>query len=403
MSDVVAAINAGSSSIKFSLFETGAPAGSQRQLVSGEVSGLGNEPKIRIIDRDGNTIMARPLSVDADHEKVIGEILDWIIQEMSNRPLVGAGHRVVHGGMDFSTPILIDADVIEKLEALIPLAPLHQPHNITAIRALRKLRPSLPQVACFDTGFHHTNGALATTFALPRSLTDEGVRRYGFHGLSYEYIASVLPDYAGSGAGGRVVVAHLGHGASMCAMLERRSVASTMGFTALDGLMMGTRCGSLDPGVLLFLMKEKSMDFETICDLLYHRSGLLGVSGISDDMRALLASKSETAKEAVDLFVYRINRELGSLTAALGGLDILVFTGGIGEHATIIRERVCRDSEWVGVKFDVEANACGKGRISTPDGAVQVFTIPTNEDLMIAKHTVALIDNYSAKKSAKLS
>jgi acetate kinase len=280
-----------------------------------------------------------------------------------------------------------------ELRRLIPLAPLHQPHHIAAIDALAKLHPGLPQVACFDTAFHHAEQPVATAFALPRSLAAEGVRRYGFHGLSYEYIAGALPEIVGSaGAEGRVVVAHLGAGASMCAMRHRRSVATTMGFTALDGLPMGQRCGSLDPGVVLYLLQEKGMTPQAVSDLLYHDSGLLGVSGISDDMRSLLASDDPRAAEAVALFVYRIGRELGSLAASLGGLDVLVFTAGIGEHAAEIRRRVCADAAWLGVAIDEAANAADATSISRAGARVSVWVIPTDEDLMIARHTLSVLN-----------
>ena len=297
----------------------------------------------------------------------------------------------LHGGTKYSTPVVVDPGVIADLESLVSLAPLHQPHNLAAIKALASLHPNLPQVACFDTAFHQTQSKTATAFAIPRELTEAGIRRYGFHGLSYEYIASVLPDYAGPAAEGKVVVAHLGQGASMCALEARRSVATTMGFTALDGLPMGHRCGALDPGLVLYLMAEKGMDAAAVTDLLYNRSGLLGVSGISGDMRTLSASKDPHAAEAIQLFVYRIGRELGSLVAALGGLDVLVFTAGIGEHSAAVREQVCRDARWLGIELDSSANAAGGTRITTPDSRVSAWVIPTDEELIIARHTVKLI------------
>ena len=273
------------------------------------------------------------------------------------------------------------------MRELIPLAPLHQPHAILAIEALARLHPALPQIACFDTAFHHAQPDIATMFALPRHLHDEGVRRYGFHGLSYEYIASVLPHYLGPEAAmGRIVVAHLGSGASMCAMKGLKSVATTMGFTALDGLPMSRRCGSLDPGVVLYLLNEKKMDAKAVSTLLYNELGLLGVSGISDDMQTLLASSDPHAREAITLFIYRIGRELGSLAAALGGLDALIFTAGVGEHAVNVRRRVLEDAAWLGVELDVPANASGGPRLTRPASRVAAFVIPTNEDLMIARH-----------------
>jgi acetate kinase len=287
--------------------------------------------------------------------------------------------------------VLVDEGVLERLDQLVPLAPLHQPHNLAPIRALMKLRPGLPQVACFDTAFHATQPVLAQSFALPPEITSRGVRRYGFHGLSYEYVASVLPSVDARAAAGRTIVFHLGNGSSMCALSQGRSVASTMGFTAVDGLPMGTRCGSIDPGVILYLMDELAMDARAIEKLIYQQSGLLGVSGISSDMRTLLASDDPRARLAVDLFVYRIGRELGSLAAALGGLDAVVFTAGIGEKAAPVRERVCADAAWLGVALDPVANNKHGQRITHPDSAVAAFVVPTNEELMIARHTAAAL------------
>jgi acetate kinase len=285
---------------------------------------------------------------------------------------------------------VVTPEVIGKLEKLVPLAPLHQPHNLAPIRALAQNRPDVPQVACFDTAFHRTQPEVAQAYALPRAITERGVRRYGFHGLSYEYIAGALPQAAPQVAGGRVVVAHLGNGSSMCALLGGRSVASTMGFTAVDGLVMGTRCGNIDPGVILYLIDELKMDARAVEDMIYKRSGLLGVSGISSDMRTLLASDEPAARFAVELFTYRIGRELGSLAAALGGIDALVFTAGIGEHAPLVRERVCRLAGWLGVELDPAANGADGPRISTAASRVSAWVIPTNEELMIARHTAAV-------------
>ena len=401
MTQAVLALNAGSSSIKFALYAGRAEGVDPAPVADGEIAGIGDAPRLTLRHGTGETAVARKLPAGAGHEKLFRLVLDWIDGHSAGRSLVAAGHRVVHGGTEFTAPTLIDDGVLARLERLVPLAPLHQPHNLAAIRFLAKARPGLPQVACFDTAFHRTNPGVATAFALPRALTDEGVRRYGFHGLSYEYIAGVLPRHAGAAAEGRVVVAHLGHGASMCAMRARRSIATTMGFTALDGLPMGRRPGALDPGVLLFLMKEKGMDYAALSDLLYHRSGLLGVSGISDDMRDLLASQADTAREAVDLFCYRAGRELGSLAAALGGLDALVFTAGIGEHAAQVRARICRAAEWLGVKLDGDANDQSLTRISQADSPVPVFVIPTDEDLMIARHTVALVATAADRPSRR--
>jgi acetate kinase len=294
--------------------------------------------------------------------------------------------------------VLIDTETLAELEALVPLAPLHQPHNVAAIKAVAQMAPTLPQVACFDTAFHRAQPAVAQTFALPRRYAEEGVRRYGFHGLSYEYVASVLSTIDRRAAHGRTVVAHLGNGASMCAMSNSRSVATTMSFTALDGLMMGTRCGALDPGVLLYLIDRHGMNARALEQLLYQQSGLLGVSGISSDMRVLLSSSDPCAAEALDLFAYRINRELGSLAAALGGLDALVFTGGIGENAVSIRARVCRDGSWLGLELDEEANAKGCPCISRTGSDVTAWVIPTNEELMIALHTRCLLGSQGADR-----
>ncbi len=391
MTDAIIALNAGSSSLKFALYTCPSGAGDPAPVAHGEIEGIGDAPRLIIHEAGGATAIERDLPAASDDANLLQVVVDWFEGHARDYSLVAAGHRVVHGGARFSAPVLARPDVLAELEALVPLAPLHQPHNLAAIRRLGEIAPRLPQVACFDTAFHHTNSALATTYALPRALTGEGVRRYGFHGLSYEYIASVLPRYAGSAARGRVVVAHLGHGASMCAMRDGRSLATTMGFTALEGLPMGRRCGRLDPGVILYLMKEKDMDYDALSDLLYSHSGLFGVSGISDDMRILLASPAAEAREAVDLFAYRIGRELGSLAAAAGGLDVLVFTGGIGEHAAPVRARACRYAEWLGVRLDEAANAASRTQISAPDSAVSVFVIPTDEDLMIARHTVAVV------------
>ena len=366
MSDAILVLNAGSSSLKFSLFEGHVPPSPEHLICDGEVDGIGHRARFTAKDRGGKSLADRDMQEADSQEDALAALLKWVDGQFPNNHLIAAGHRVVHGGSAYTEPVRIDASVIDQLRRLIPLAPLHQPHNLAAIDAVAKLHPDLPQVACFDTAFHHTQPALASAFALPRAITDEGVRRYGFHGLSYEYIASVLPDVLGPVADGRIVVAHLGSGASMCAMHQRRSVATTMGFTALDGLVMGTRCGSLDPGVILYLMQEKGMTAQAVTDLLYHSSGLKGVSGISDDMRELLSSDDPHAREAVALFAYRIGRELGSLAAALGGLDALVFTAGIGEHAPEIRRRACAHAAWLGVELDDAANASGSARITTP-------------------------------------
>jgi acetate kinase len=325
------------------------------------------------------------------HPGAVAHLIDFLREHRETYRLVAVGHRVVHGGMDFAEPVRVDASVIEKLERLVPLAPLHQPHNLAPIRVVAERLPRLPQVACFDTAFHRVQSELAQTYALPRAISELGVRRYGFHGLSYEYIASALPKLDSRSAAGRVVVAHLGNGASMCALHAGKSIASTMGFTAVDGLPMGTRCGTLDPGVVLYLMDELKMSTRAVEKLLYQESGLLGVSGVSSDMRTLLASEDPRAKFAVELFVYRIARELGSLAAALDGVDAVVFTGGIGERSAPVRARVCRGASWLGLNLDRAANDSGGPRISAHESRVSAWVIPTNEELMIARHTLRVV------------
>jgi acetate kinase len=379
-------LNAGSSSIKFSLFAAAQEVSRKDAICDGEIEGLGDTAHFIARDSNGACLVDRHLAGPASHANALGALLKWFSEHYADRKLAAAGHRVVHGGAQFTAPILIDRNVRAELAKLIPLAPLHQPHNLAAIDAVAKLYPSLPQVACFDTAFHYTQTHIATEFAIPRALTADGIRRYGFHGLSYEYVASVLPHVLGPDmAEGRVIVAHLGSGASLCALHRRKSVATTMGFTALDGLMMGRRCGTIDPGVILYLLQEKKMSADSVSDLLYNKSGLLGVSGIGDDMRDLLASSDPRAEEALDLFVYRITRELGSLAAALGGLDALIFTAGIGEHAAEIRKRVCNQAHWLGIELDERANAKGGPCIS--QSRVSAWVVPTDEDLMIARHT----------------
>lgn len=391
MSGAVLVLNAGSSSIKFALFPADQRPTRKDLVCEGAYQGLGRRVRFTAKDGAGSTLINEQLPETTTHEEVVAALLRWLEARFPDRQLVAAGHRVVHGGSRYSGPVRIDAKVIEELTRLVPLAPLHQPHHLNAIAALAKLHPALPQVACFDTSFHRSQPELATRYALPRSLTEEGIRRYGFHGLSYEYIAGALPEVIGEqGAGGRVVVAHLGSGASMCGMKQRRSVATTMGFTALDGLPMSRRCGDLDPGVVLYLMQEKGMSADAISELLYQSSGLLGVSGLSDDMKTLLASDRPNAAEAVSLFVYRIGRELGSLVAALGGFDALVFTAGIGENAPEIRRRVCQDASWLGLELDDAANDAGGRRITKAGSRTSAWVIPTDEDLMIARHTWSL-------------
>jgi acetate kinase len=324
---------------------------------------------------------------EVDHDKALEFILDKLRNRLHDTKLVGVGHRVVHGGTAFADPVKVSPEVLDALDKLVPLAPLHQAHNLAPIRAVYRLAPAMPQVACFDTSFHRTQPMVAQRFGIPRRFEEEGIRRYGFHGLSYEYIAGALPKFAATAAAGKTVVAHLGNGASMCALLAGKSVATTMSFTPADGLVMGTRTGALDPGVLVYLMNQHKMDAGALQNLINHESGLLGVSGISSDMRALLASTAPRAAEAVELFVYRINLELGSLVAALGGLDALVFTAGIGENSAVIREKVGLAASWLGVAIDPTENRAGGPRISRPDSKVSVWVIPTNEELMIAQHS----------------
>lgn len=387
MQQVILVLNAGSSSLKFSLFAD--QSGELELCLRGQIEGLNGAP--HFIARDAtDEILGERRWADGTrlgHDGAAHHLVEFLQDYQDRYQLIAVGHRVVHGGQAFSRPARVDDEMLKQLEKFVPLAPLHQPHNLAAIRAVAEKAPQLPQVACFDTAFHRCQPELAQLFALPPAITGRGVRRYGFHGLSYEYIASVLPQVAPEAAAGRVVVAHLGNGASLCAMDAGRSIASTMGFTAVDGLPMGTRCGSLDPGVILYLLDELKMDARAIERLIYKESGLLGVSGISSDMRELLASDEPRAALAVDLFVYRIGRELGSLAAVLGGLDALVFTAGIGEHAAAIRARVCRAAAWLGLALDAAANAAGGPRISTAASAASAWVIPTNEELMIARHT----------------
>jgi len=391
VTDAIAVLNAGSSSLKFSLFV--ARDGALELAARGQAEGLYTAPRFVAKDGAGKLLAEKSWGegTKLGHDGALDHLVAFLRSDLASHRLVGIGHRVVHGGLEYAHPVKLDAKVLATLEKYVPLAPLHQPHNLAPIRALIERSPELPQVACFDTAFHSSAPAVAQAFALPKAITDRGVRRYGFHGLSYEYIASVLPRHDERAAKGKTIVLHLGNGSSMCAMAGSRSVASTMGFTAADGLPMGTRCGSLDPGVILYLMDELEMDARTIEKLIYQQSGLLGVSGISSDMRTLEASSEPGAKAAIDLFVYRIGRELGSLAAALGGLDAIVFTAGIGENSRSLRERVCRDSAWLGVDVDAAGNEGRGPRISTATSRTSAWVIPTNEELMIARHTRALL------------
>ncbi len=398
MADAIVVLNAGSSSVKFSLFLE--RDGELELDVRGQVEGMGTAPRFVAKGRDGAIRAEKrwPEGTKLGHDAALRQLVDFLKGELADDRLVAVGHRVAHGGLEFTAPVRVDAAVIGRLEQLVPLAPLHQPHNLAAARALLAALPHLPQVACFDTSFHRSIPEVAQRFALPAELHDAGVRRYGFHGLSYEYIASRLAAYDARAAAGKTVVFHLGNGSSGCAMRAGRSVASTMGFTAVDGLPMGTRSGALDPGVVLFLMDERGMDARGIERLIYHQSGLLGVSGVSSDMRTLLASADPRARIAIDLYCYRIGKALGALAAALGGLDALVFTAGIGENAAVVRDRVCRDAAWLGVELDAAANAGGGPRISAGASRVSAWVIPTNEELVVARHTRALIDTDARER-----
>jgi acetate kinase len=394
VNDVILVLDAGSSSVKFGVYEA-ATAADPTRLLHGQVEGLGARPRFLAFDADQRPLVDAELGTPAEpltHGQALAHLLDWVRERRDGATrLAAVGHRVVHGGTDFAAPVRITDEILHRLEALVPLAPLHQPHGLAGIKEIEARLPGVPQVACFDTAFHRGQPPVAQAYGLPRALAEAGVRRYGFHGLSYQYIAQVLPDHLGEGADGRVVVAHLGSGASMCALHHRRSVASTMGLTALEGLVMGTRCGSLDPGVVLYLIEQEGMTAAQVRDLLYHRSGLLGVSGLSSDVRSLSASTEPAAAEALDLFVYRAVRELGSLTAALGGLDAIVFTAGIGEHATGIRRRICEQSSWLGVTLDPAANDGNRPRISAPDSRVSAWVIRTDEEVVIARAVQDLI------------
>ena len=394
MNKYLLVINAGSSSIKFAIYQT-AILSPLRVDATGQIDSIGSHPHFIVKDAHGDILSDCRLSTEEAHSHAGAIIIirAWLLEYLRGGTLLAVGHRVVHGGQQYFMPILIDEKVLIDLENLIPLAPLHQPHNLAAMRALQEIMPSLPQVACFDTAFHRTQPDVAQLFALARYITDVGVRRYGFHGLSYEYIVSVLPDLDASLVKARIIVAHLGNGASLCAIQNGRSVATTMGFSPLDGLVMGTRCGSLDPGVLLYLMKHYNMDAHALEQLLYYQSGLLGVSGISSDMHTLLDSDAPQAKEAVDLFVYRVGREIGSLAAALGGLDALIFTGGIGENSAEIRAKICQWTEWLGLELDVSANEAGAPCISIPNSKLSAWVVNTDENRMIAEHTLQQISD----------
>jgi acetate kinase len=392
MTDAVLVLNAGSSSLKFQVFDlTGRALAMQ---LRGQIEGIPRAARFVVKDASGTLLVSRELgeAEGRDHAACLVFLASWLRRESASRfRLAAVGHRVSHGGLDYTKPVVLDQGVVERLERYTPLAPLHQPFNLAPIRRLLEVAPEIPQVACFDTSFHTTQPDVAKLFGLPKRFYDEGVLRYGFHGLSYEFIARRLPEVVPQFARGRVVVAHLGSGASMCALSDLKSVATTFGFTALEGLPMGTRCGTLDPGLIIYLARERGMSLGDIETMLYKQSGLLGISGVSNDARVLLASDEPDARLALDYFVYRVSRELGSLAAALGGLDAIVFTAGIGENSPELRARILRQAGWLGVSFDERANASGASIISNRESRVVVCVIPTNEELMIAEHTLGLI------------
>jgi acetate kinase len=388
MPEAILALNAGSSSVKFGLYETG--AADALELRCRGLLDLGDRPRLAARSGNGESLIDRELPRDAGQGAGFGALMDWIESRLGGESLVAAGHRIVHGGRAFVHPVRLTAQVIDAIDKLTSLAPLHQPRSLQPIRAVAAVRPHLAQVGCFDTAFHQTMDATVARIALPRRYEADGVRRYGFHGLSYEYIAGRLAEISPRLAAGRTIVAHLGNGASLCAMRDGRSVDTTMGFSALDGLVMGTRTGSIDPGVLLYLM-EQGVSHAELQHLLYEESGLLGVSGISSDMRSLSESDDPRAREAIELFTFRAARETAALAATLGGLDGLVFTAGIGEHSAPVRAAICRRLGWLGVAIDEDANAGHAAVIGRPGSAVEVRIMPTDEEIVVARHTLATI------------
>lgn len=387
MPNAILVLNAGSSSLKFSVFEL--DKAQLRSIITGQIEGIGTAPHLKAKDGTGQVLIDKTWQTTeiANHAQALQQITGFL-NDHNHSQLIGVGHRVVHGGTDYTRPQRINTELLNKLDSITHLAPLHNPHNLAAIRAMQQQRPDLPQVACFDTAFHSQQDIMAKLLGLPYHYYEQGVQRYGFHGLSYEYIAAILPPEL---AEKRVIVAHIGSGASLCAMQNRRSIATTMGFTALDGLLMGTRAGSLDAGVILYLLQQQGLSIKQLEDLLYKQSGLLGLSGISNDMRVLLDSNEARAKLAIDFFVYKASREIGSLAAALGGLDGLIFTAGIGENSPIIRQRIAEQAAWLGIDFDNAANSANANCLSHTNSRVAVWMLPTNEELMIARHTRALL------------
>lgn len=398
MDDYALVLNAGSSSLKFCVFQR--PVGEGWRLEArGQIEGIGVAPQLSAKAEDGTSLVNEKLSTSVnDVRKALETLASWLRAKYGGSRVLGVGHRVVHGGAKFGAPVVIDDEVLTELRKLTPLAPLHQPYNLAAIEAVKERLPGVPQVACFDTGFHRGHAEVMDLVPLPRELCEGGLQRYGFHGISYEYIASVLPEVAPEIAGGRVIVAHLGSGASMCAMKNCKSVDTTLGFTALDGLCMGTRPGSIDPGVVLYLFQNLNLSVKEVETILYKKSGLLGISGISNDMRNLLGNSESSAQLAVDYFVYRAAKEIGALAAVLGGVDGVVFTAGVGENSAEIRQRICAACAWLGIELDAEANRSKTTRISSTQSKISVWVIPTNEELMIARHTGELLGLRGASR-----
>ncbi len=395
MSDIVIVINTGSATLKFAVFGVTESGALGEAIYRGLAEHTQTERKLTVRNATGaeqQSLERFGVSGDAmDSAATLAWVLTWLDDNCAGSRILAFGHRVVHGGDTFRAPVWVDEATLVALDRLTPLAPLHQPHNLDAIRTLMKLREGVPQIACFDTAFHHTQPRVAQMFGLPSTYFEQGVKRYGFHGLSYEYIAEVLPEVLGARPHTRVIVAHLGSGASMCAMHNRLSVATTMGFTALDGLLMGTRPGTIDPGVILYLLDTLGMNSKEVAELLYRKSGLLGVSGLSSDMRELLASDSPRAAEAIELFVYRVVRDMGSLVAALGGCDAVVFTGGVGERSPLIRQRICRGMAWLGLRLDAGANAINAACITEKRSRISAWVIATDEERIIARQALSLL------------